>query len=193
MTTLNIDPVLFNITLYGQGFKVECRYQHALNMIIGFIHPYTIFRYERPEGSDWRTRKRWIAKDAFGVRLRFPEHQEFWFHMSKLKPLHDYLAEKLIGPEQVTISNGLTWEPAKATLNFTTKFTPYDYQLEGIEFINRLQPGTWQFGNYHIANDYRDRLIGLQTGKGKTVLGIADICRRGERVLMLMPPKYIEK
>lgn len=185
------DPALFEIEIYGQGFTIKHLDDYGASLLQQFAHPYAIFKFDRPEGSHWTTKKRWIFSDMYGMRHR-PD-RKFRFHISQLKPLHEFLVGRGVVTEHVRIKFTRDWEAASSSLKLKPHIKLYDYQETGKSFVLNAMEGSWLFGRTPIPDDFGQRLIGLRTGAGKTVTGLATACEAGERLFLFLVPKYIDK
>jgi len=114
--------------------------------------------------------KRWYIHNPYTKNYRLPI--SIWDKFIK------YLYTQ-VRRDSVYIKQRSDHRYQKIEIPFNTDITPYDYQIDYIDYLV----------NTHTPN----RLIQIQMGKGKTVIGAKAISELGYKTAIVIQPKYIDK
>lgn len=128
----------------------------------------------------------WIKKRGFSSRevvnifaSVVNGRKEFRFHISCLGEFKTYLEKNYNGEHLTEWVHLPQYEPVKVNLPIRAGWTPRDDQVPAIEYLVKPYPVS--------------RLIGMQTGFGKTACACFALSKLGVRTVILIKPGYIDK
>lgn len=108
------------------------------------------------------------------------DRSEYRFHINTLKDFYEHLKLHQLQGEMVEILERPLYEPRKVELKVFDHWQDRDYQIPFIEYL--LDPGPPLL-----------KLGAIQTGKGKSYSSMRAMSVRGEVILTIVKPKYMEK
>lgn len=132
-----------------------------------------------------KERGKWITKPDKFFGLRLPFTNEYRFHINLLEEFKDYLRVNYITEDLYSVEYMPIPAPHLTSLPVKKGWVPKDYQEPIIDFI--LEEARFKNRVIH------DKLVGIQTGKGKTATAMFAMARLGYRSIIIIKPKYIEK
>ncbi len=103
----------------------------------------------------------------------------FWFHIGLYAEVIEFLTRNNIYMEDVSIIEHPMFVAAPLTMGMAEGWVARDYQLPHIEHL--------------INNDCNVKLLGLQTGKGKTFCAVSAITQIKQRCVIVVLPTYMPK
>jgi superfamily II DNA or RNA helicase len=167
------------IVLRSLSFSVYPKTQEQKNLCVAHASQFISYKMEMlPGGIKVRTPDKFygsrnITSEYFNFHINtFERFKEKVEHSSKYQ-CWDYTIEKLP-----------MYEPIKVEYDFNTNYELRDYQEDIIKYaMKRLDPSV----------SYRNMILGIQPGKGKTLTAMYVAMKLGFSVCIIIKPSYIDK
>lgn len=142
-------------------------------LVIDFIHAnYTVFD---TRWNPMERRKMEMPVTEFCVE--HPDGQSYFIHKNMLPEFITYLEELELMKYSLDVEYRKPYKPAKGKIKISEAAVPRDYQAKIIEFLNKEKLPT--------------RVLPIQTGKGKTFMGLYGSADRAVRTVCVMLPREI--
>lgn len=107
----------------------------------------------------------------------------FRFHINTLQEFYAFARNRNYPLDKIDVVTRALKEPKKVHLPIKPAWVLHDYQEPIVNYLVQKQDETKP----------KSRLVGIQTGRGKTLCALAAISKIGFRVFCVVKPKYIEK
>jgi superfamily II DNA or RNA helicase len=172
---VTINPLL-KIEVYSHFFKVINPTDRIITLILRFCGNYVITEFVKEKDKQGRYR----PVRVFASRSK--DNMEYRFHIGQLPEFINLLNREFVTVDQYTMTYVDLYTPKSIDVELKPHFVLRDKQPEVVDFITAED-----------SNDNRSRLVGLQTGKGKTLCALASISRIKTRTLIVILPAYMEK
>lgn len=160
------------IELYSHGMKVTGFDQNGKRALLEFCRGLAKFGYVR------------VGRGQFVYQMvaiyagRTNDHSEFRFHRNLEKPLRQHLIAYGLNDSKVEWVERPLYEPVKTEFTWKSDKQPFDYQVPQIEYC--LAPG-------------KTKVLMIQTGKGKGMCSMQSVLKMGQRCVIVVGGKYIDK
>lgn len=169
---MDFDP-LFLLRVYTHFFKISRPTARMIGLLRLYCNQYTSYIFVKERGK-WTRR----ADKLFGGKTI--DNTEFRFHINQLAEFKEFLSRNHITPNLYREEYEPLLPPQTYNIPVRQGWSEYDYQVPIVD--------------YQIAKDgNRSKLIGIQTGKGKTSTALFAVSKLGYRTLIMIKPAYIEK
>lgn len=110
---------------------------------------------------------------------RTEDKKEFRFHINQLKQFLELLKNNSIDEKLYKIQEAASYEAQAVNIEVKENWTPRDYQEPIIEYLTQATP--------------INKLVGIQTGFGKTASALFALAKIQKRFVIVIKPMYIEK
>jgi superfamily II DNA or RNA helicase len=172
---MQIDiPKHFHVTKYTHSFSVTFPTPRALAMLLKFCVKFVQINYVKIGNKQNTVQKTYAWKNKAST--------EFRFHIAQYSEFLKLLAYEHFDDSMYEVAVADPYEAAKVDLKLNPGWELRDYQNEVVQFCSAKYEG-----------DFNSRLVSLPTGTGKGISSLATAVNMGERVFVLVLPKYIEK
>ncbi len=174
MSDLKIDPFL-TIETYSHFFKVTRFTSRIQGLLLKFSIKYTHHSFvQRQQGPN--------AAEPKTYAISTKDGQEFRFHIGQLAHFLEFLQFEHVQPEYIKTIEHELYKPTKLMVALRSGFNLYDYQTEAKDFVVD-----------NDETDFHTRLVTIATGLGKGMISLASVAEIGQRILVVVLPKYTEK
>lgn len=167
-----LNPPHLTICISSHNFSVSRLSPRGRDICVEFARRFLAYKWESHRGQFLRVPAKVYAS-------RTADNSVFRFHINSLPDFQRLLADRQMTGHLVSWNNAREYEPFKFEYKLRPEWKPRDYQIPAIDYLCRDKP---------IA-----KLVEFQTGDGKGLTSMFAIERRGERVVGVLKPKYIEK
>jgi superfamily II DNA or RNA helicase len=164
----------FHVTKYTHSFSVTFPSPRALAMLLKFCVKFVQINYIKVGNKQSTVQKTYAWKNKAST--------EFRFHIAQYTEFLKTLAYEYFDDSMYEVSTVDSYTAAKFDIKLNPGWDLRDYQQEVVDFCTAKYEG-----------DFNSRLISLPTGTGKGISSLATAANLGERVFVLVLPKYIEK
>ncbi len=164
----------FIITKYSHFFSVTNIQPSAIGTILKFSAKYVHKTYVRENGKN-------VLKPnkVFATRIA---NREFRFHIGQYDDFIKFISYENLTPEYYEVIVKPMYEPATFKSKVNSKFEEREYQTQLINFLVNEEIG-----------DNRSRLVGLQTGQGKTFCSLSAVSKLTTRTMIVVLGRYMQK
>lgn len=163
---------LFHMEVRSHHFlinKIEARIRP---LILDFARRFIQWKWARNAGVNRRTPDKIFAASR-------DDRSEFRFHKNALIGFIQFLENNRITPNLYQRVDKVINKGALVPFKMKEGKIPRDYQIPIIEYLNQETPIS--------------KLVGIQTGKGKTLSSLFGVECIGQRLLIVIKPGYIDK
>jgi superfamily II DNA or RNA helicase len=160
------------ITLYSHHFSATRLSGRGRYICDSFALFYLEYGFIPTRGKMVKTALRVFAASTV-------ERDEYRFHINQLPAFEEHLTRNNIIGSLVERLIKPMFEPAKVEFKVKEGWAPKDYQLPLIDYLVQDKPVS--------------KLLGLQTGKGKSASCLFAMSQIGTRTVFIIKPGYIEK
>lgn len=167
------QPEFFNLDVYSNHFLVTQYNPISERIVRAFIKGYVSTRLVRV-GLRYETVPDRTYAAHCGVEREYRLHRNQW------KPFVRHCENHGIDLKKVKITQHTPKRGAEVGIFENSGKTPHDYQLSILEYLKDTSKNSV-------------KLVGIQTGKGKTFVAMKAIADEGRRSLIVLKPKYIAK
>lgn len=164
----------FILTRYSHFFSLTNVQVGAVGMILNFSVRYVQRTFARENGKTVLKPSR-----VFGARI---SDEEFRFHIGQYDDFIRFMANQGIDPHLYSTVDVPLYTPASFKSVVHPRYEAREYQTNIINFLVNEEIG-----------DNHSRLVGLQTGAGKTMCSLAAASKIGHKIVIIVLSKYIEK
>jgi superfamily II DNA or RNA helicase len=116
---------------------------------------------------------------VFATRIA---NREFRFHIGQYDDFIKFISYENLTPEHYEVIVKPMYEPATFKSKVNSKFEEREYQTQLINFLVNEEIG-----------DNRSRLVGLQTGQGKTFCSLSAVSKLTTRTMIVVLGRYMQK
>lgn len=162
----------FRLDVYSHYVKVTGFSKYGKEALLEFCKPLAQYGLVRLAFN------RYVRKMLRIFAASTKDRREFRFHIHQLESLVEHLKEKSNGPENINIVYHPAPEPVIVIFKVSDDFTTYDYQEPIVEYT---------------SNEQKINVLTLQTGKGKTFIGLKTCEILGVRTMLVVKGQYIEQ
>ena len=160
-----------HIEVYSHNFTVTVTTQMDLSMMKRIVDDATVIKkYDRKT-------KRYVSDLYCSINKA---KTVFRLPINALYKLRAALDDRGVSAERIQLTMHTKPAATPASLPVMDKFTPRDYQTDYIDYLTS-------------NSSSQTKVIGIQTGKGKTYIALEALSRIGTRALIYILPKYIDK
>lgn len=160
------------IELYSHGMKITGYDQNGKRALLEFCRGLAKFGYVRVG------RGQFVYQMVAVFAGRLNDSSEFRFHRNLEIPLRQHLAAFGLTDSKVEWVERPMYEPVKVDFHWQSSKQPFDYQVPQIDYC--LAPG-------------RTKVLMIQTGKGKGMCSMQSVLKLGERCVIVVGGKYVDK
>lgn len=172
------DEYLFRIYIGSHFVKIIPSNLMATAVIEDYVEKFNVKEPVNKKPPKWA---KWLFKKEPKITRFYSctaNKKEYRIHINLLKHFILYLKNRGYTKESCHIEHIEIPEGCDMDIAVQPQWSPRDYQKEYIDYL---------------LDDGRIKLIGLQTGKGKTYIALEALARIGKKPLLVMSPKYMEK
>lgn len=176
---------LFTLVIHTHFFKVLNPTPYIQSISRDFSRKYVLMALTKEPG------KGWVMRPSKTFALQNSSGSEFRFHINQLEPFQTALTRAHIQPAQYLVETMNLFTPVKIKALPRKGWAPRDYQEPICDYLTAIPKNTTIVAVED--KDARSKLVGIQTGRGKTSTALFSVSRIGYRTVVLIKPTYIEK
>lgn len=169
-----MNDKILQITIASHFFKITRISPRAKQVVESFARNYVQKGLVRLPGG------RYINEGVKVFAAATSDREEYRFHINQYKPFLEHLAFKHVTPNLYDVIQLPIPESENVDLKVKPNWIPRDYQIPVIDYLSE-------------TNDNRAKLVGIQTGLGKSLSAMLAMAAIGKRVVIIIKPMYIEK
>lgn len=166
------DQSLFNIIVCSHHFVINKIEARAKPIILEFTKKFIQWGWIRKNGFNRREPLKVFAASN-------SERSEYRMHKNCLPQFLEHLKNNRITENLYTITHRPLYVPAVAQHKVKSIWTPRDYQIPYIDYLTQTTP--------------LSKLVGIQTGKGKTATALFSVEKIAQRLMIIVKPAYMDK
>jgi superfamily II DNA or RNA helicase len=169
-----MNDKILQITIASHFFKITRISPRAKQVVESFARKYIQKGLVRlPNG-------RYINEGVKVYAAATSDREEYRFHINQLNAFKEHLAFNSVTSNLFNETILPIPESEDIELKVKPQWIPRDYQIPVIEYLTE-------------TNDNRAKLVGIQTGQGKSLSAMLAIAKIAKRVVIIIKPMYIEK
>lgn len=159
------------LDVYSHGIRVSGYTRETFRTIAGFLEG-LVLKEPRHIPRERRTVME-LKKRFYGLT---DDRTESFIHRYQLDNFLSYMRDRGIGEDRIKVTHIKPPKSIPVSYDVFEHYVPHDYQIPIIETM--------------ADTITKSRRLDLQTGKGKTYASLAALQKRGERAVIMIPPKY---
>lgn len=167
-----MNQYYLTITIYSHHFSCTKLSPKGNQLCLWFAQQLVMYGYVPERGKLRRT-----PLKVFGSATL--ERCEFRFHINSLKKFEEHLRHHHCPGNMVEYIIEPMYEPQKVDLPVYPNWVPRDYQIPIVEYLVQEKPIS--------------KLVGIQTGQGKSLSAMLALSKIGLRTVIIIKPAFIEK
>ena len=161
---------LLRVEVYSHHYTVKVCEQRAMYLMDRFLRKYSIPVFG----------KKGKIEDFIVYASVTKDKTEYRLHINTLIDFKFYLEDNYISKEQVEVHRVPAPVAVMSDMRVKEGWVPRDYQEPYIDYLT-------------ADDNVVSKLVGLQTGKGKTFIALYSLTKLGMRSMIYVLPKYIDK
>lgn len=168
---------LMVLTIGSHFFKVTQLSQRARDAVVYFANSYIKYGYKQVRrGRDVKFVR--VAEAVYGTATF--DREEYRFHINQLDEFKKLLKNRYITDNLIDIRYKNKYDAVDVSLSLKEMWELRDYQIPILEYLNEPPPPVSKF-------------VGIQTGKGKSLLSIKASADYGKKLAVVVRPMFMDK
>jgi superfamily II DNA or RNA helicase len=160
------------IRIYSHHFSATKLSPRGRWLCNNFAKQYVAYSWQNTNGQYTK-----VAERVYAAANE--ERTEFRFHINQLDRFKQFLADNHTNAGLISWVNEPESKGADVSFKVRPKWVARDYQIPIVDYMSAQLP---------VA-----KFLGLQTGKGKSLIAMLSLANIGKRVAVVIKPSYIEK
>ncbi len=173
---------IMRVTVFSHFFKITKLTPQAKNLIYEFSKRFVMKGLERgPRG-------RYVMKQLRVFAAATKDREQFHFHINSFEDFKAFLKEKHISDSLVEIKYQKLFKPKEVHIPIREGWSAREHQVPIVDYLTAdiIDTGA-------LDEVIRSRLVGIQTGKGKTSTSLFAISKIGCLTVVIVRPMFMGK